>query len=61
MAPQHAFDTAMLADFMRGHVEGFRGELQVEQFKGGQSNTTFLLSAGGNKYPKPARWAWSAR
>jgi aminoglycoside phosphotransferase (APT) family kinase protein len=33
-----------------GHVEGFSGELQVEKFKGGQSNPTFMLSAGGRKY-----------
>ncbi|MFS0753538.1 phosphotransferase [Noviherbaspirillum sp. 1P10PC] len=50
VAPQHAFDTAKLAAFMRDHVEGYSGELQVEQFKGGQSNPTFLLSAGGKKY-----------
>lgn len=50
VAPQHAFDVAKLAAFMREHVEGFSGELHVEQFKGGQSNPTFLLSAGEKKY-----------
>ena len=50
VAPQHAFDIARLAAYMREHVEGFSGELQVEQFKGGQSNPTFLLSAGGKQY-----------
>jgi aminoglycoside phosphotransferase (APT) family kinase protein len=50
VAPQHAFDTAKLAAFMRQHVDDFRGELEVEQFKGGQSNPTFLLTAGGRKY-----------
>jgi len=50
VAPQHAFDTARLTDFMRAHVEGFSGELQVEQFKGGQSNPTFRLCAGGRQY-----------
>ena len=50
VAPQHAFDTAKLAAFMRQHVDDFRGDLEVEQFKGGQSNPTFLLSAGGRKY-----------
>lgn len=48
--PQHAFDADRLADWMRSHVEGFSGALQVEQFKGGQSNPTFLLSAGGRQY-----------
>ena len=44
VAPQHAFDVARLAAFMRQHVQGFEGELAVEQFKGGQSNPTFLLA-----------------
>ncbi len=50
VAPQHAFDIDRLATFMREHVEGFSGELHVEQFKGGQSNPTFLLTAGGKQY-----------
>lgn len=50
VAPQHAFDIEKLAAFMRANVEGFSGELHVEQFKGGQSNPTFLLSAGGKQY-----------
>jgi hypothetical protein len=45
-----AFDTGRLAAWLKAHVEGFSGELQVEQFKGGQSNPTFMLSAGGRKY-----------
>ena len=43
-------DTARLAAWMKDHVAGFSGELQVEKFKGGQSNPTFMLSAGGRKY-----------
>ncbi len=50
VAPQHAFDPSRLAAFMRQHVDDFRGELQLEQFKGGQSNPTFLLTAGGKQY-----------
>ena len=50
VAPQHAFDEASLARWLRGHVEGFGGELAVEQFKGGQSNPTFRLTAGGRRY-----------
>ncbi|HEY8609172.1 MAG TPA: phosphotransferase [Noviherbaspirillum sp.] len=50
VAPQHAFDVASLAKYMQEHVEGYSGELTVEQFKGGQSNPTFLLSAGGKQY-----------
>jgi aminoglycoside phosphotransferase (APT) family kinase protein len=50
VAPQHAFDTGALQAWMRAHVPGFEGSLQVEQFKGGQSNLTFRLSAGGRRY-----------
>ena len=50
VAPQHAFDQAALASWLRGRVEGFDGAMSVEQFKGGQSNPTFLLSAGGRRY-----------
>ncbi len=50
VAPEHAFDHAALGAFMRNHVEGFSGELAVEQFKGGQSNPTFRLSANGKRY-----------
>jgi aminoglycoside phosphotransferase (APT) family kinase protein len=50
VAPQHAFDVAKLAAFMRERVRGFEGELSVEQFKGGQSNPTFLLTSGGHRY-----------
>jgi aminoglycoside phosphotransferase (APT) family kinase protein len=43
-------DTVSLAAWMKAHVAGFSGDLQVEKFKGGQSNPTFMLSAGGRKY-----------
>jgi aminoglycoside phosphotransferase (APT) family kinase protein len=48
VSPQHAFDSGRLAAWLRAHVEGFSGELTVEQFKGGQSNPTFLLTAGSS-------------
>jgi aminoglycoside phosphotransferase (APT) family kinase protein len=50
VAPQHAFDEAALARWMAQHVQGFSGALRVEQFKGGQSNPTFLVEAGGQRY-----------
>lgn len=54
---RHRFDTAALARYMRAHVEGFSGTLDVRRFKGGQSNPTFLLTAGDRRYvlrSKPA-------
>jgi aminoglycoside phosphotransferase (APT) family kinase protein len=47
---QHRFATAPLEAWMRRHVEGFRGPLEVEQFKGGQSNPTFRLQARSGYY-----------
>ena len=37
---RHRIDSGRLEDFLKKNVEGFRGPLQVEQFKGGQSNPT---------------------
>jgi aminoglycoside phosphotransferase (APT) family kinase protein len=48
--PQHAFDTARLAAWLRGRVEGFDGHFEVTQFKGGQSNPTFLLQTARHRY-----------
>ncbi len=51
VSPQHAFDVGRLTEYMRAHVAGFSGELQVEQFKGGQSNPTFRLTGSdGQRY-----------
>ena len=50
VAPQHAFDTERLAAWMREHVDSGTGTLQVAQFKGGQSNPTYLVSAGSRRY-----------
>ena len=35
---------------MRANVDGFRGSLTVDQFKGGQSNPTYRVEAGGTRY-----------
>lgn len=50
VAEAHRFDTQALAGFIRDQVEDFKGELLVEQFKGGQSNPTFLLTAGSKQF-----------
>jgi len=50
VAEAHRFDVAALERFMRENVEGFAGALEVEQFRGGQSNPTYRLSAGGKRY-----------
>jgi aminoglycoside phosphotransferase (APT) family kinase protein len=45
-----AIDAGRLAEFVRTHVEGFRGDLLVERFEGGQSNPTYKLTAGRSRY-----------
>ena len=46
----HRFDAGALARYLATHVDGFGGPLGIEQFTGGQSNPTFLLTAGGTRY-----------
>ncbi len=48
--PEHRFDEAALTRWMAAHVDGFNGPVVVEQFKGGQSNPTFKLTANGKSY-----------
>ena len=52
VSAQHAFDEARLADYLHAHMPALAaGGLQVEQFKGGQSNPTFRLTAAdGRRY-----------
>lgn len=40
----HRFDEAVLADYLKEHLDGFSGKLAVRQFGYGQSNPTYLLS-----------------
>jgi len=47
---RHRIDAARLEEFLKGRIEGFRGPLQVEQFKGGQSNPTYRVTAGSKRY-----------
>jgi aminoglycoside phosphotransferase (APT) family kinase protein len=50
VARQHAFDEGALAGYLKANLPGFAGPMQVAQFKGGQSNPTFMLTAGGQRY-----------
>jgi aminoglycoside phosphotransferase (APT) family kinase protein len=47
---QHRFDNARLAQWLAEHVPGCHGPIEVAQFKGGQSNPTFLLTAADGKH-----------
>lgn len=51
VVPAHRFDEAKLAAWMAANVEGYRGPLKVQQFQGGASNPTFLLTdATGHRF-----------
>ena len=57
IAAQHRFDVDALQTFLTQRLEGFAGPLQVEQFKGGQSNPTYKLVTPERSYvmrSKPA-------
>jgi len=59
VADRQKFDIGALADYMRQHVADFDAamadKLVVTQFKGGQSNPTFKLSAGDQHYVMRAK------
>jgi aminoglycoside phosphotransferase (APT) family kinase protein len=44
------FDAGRLEAYLRDHVAGFAGPLVVSQFKGGQSNPTYLLETPQRRY-----------
>ena len=50
MREAHRFDVARLADYMRANVDEAIRTVEVEQFKGGQSNPTYLVHANGKRY-----------
>ena len=47
---QHRFDEARLARWLAAHVDGVSGAVHVRQFRGGQSNPTYLLDAAATRY-----------
>lgn len=50
VAASHAFDTGALERHLAAHLSGFEGPLEVEQFKGGQSNPTYLLKTPAQRW-----------
>jgi len=43
VSDQHAVDRVALSTWLQAQVPGFEGPLQIEMFKGGQSNPTYKL------------------
>jgi len=48
--PGMELDLASLDAYLARSLPGYRGPLAVQQFKGGQSNPTYLLSTPGHRY-----------
>ena len=46
---RHRFDAVSLEKYLKQHIAGLAGPLRVEQFKGGQSNPTYRITAANEK------------
>jgi aminoglycoside phosphotransferase (APT) family kinase protein len=44
------FDVSRLEEYLAAHVRGFAGPLSVQQFRGGQSNPTYVLETPARRY-----------
>jgi aminoglycoside phosphotransferase (APT) family kinase protein len=47
---RYRFDSTRLEELLRREIEEFEGGLQVRQFRGGQSNPTYELSDGSQRW-----------
>src|SRR5262249_23262319 len=50
VAERLRFDVARLESYLSEHVPGFAGPARVSQFKGGQSNPTYLIETPLHRY-----------
>jgi len=50
MRPGQEIDARRLEAWLSAHMDGFAGPLEVAQFKGGQSNPTYKLTASSGAY-----------
>ncbi|WP_304171510.1 phosphotransferase [Phenylobacterium aquaticum] len=48
--PAHRLDESVLDAWLKDHVDGYVGPLSVQQFKGGASNPTYLLTTPAARY-----------
>jgi aminoglycoside phosphotransferase (APT) family kinase protein len=58
---RHRFDVARLESYLAGKIAGFRGPIEATQFKGGQSNPTYLLATPSGRYVMRAKPAPAAQ
>jgi aminoglycoside phosphotransferase (APT) family kinase protein len=50
VAAGSGIDTARLTDYLAAHLEDLRGPLSLHQFRGGQSNPTYLVSSPSGSF-----------
>src|ERR1700688_3525088 len=50
VAERRRFAVGRLESYLREHVKGFAGPITLSQFKGGQSNPTYLVESPGRRY-----------
>lgn len=55
VSEKHQFDVAALTAWLEKNLPGFAGPLQVEMFKGGQSNPTYKLNTPQRSYVMRAK------
>ncbi|MES2787419.1 MAG: phosphotransferase [Pseudomonadota bacterium] len=55
VSDKHAFDTGALTAWLEQNLDGFKGPVTVEMFKGGQSNPTYKLVTPGKSYVMRAK------
>lgn len=55
VSDKHRFDVAALSRWLGANLDGFAGPLQVEMFKGGQSNPTYKLVTPARSYVMRAK------
>ena len=55
VSDSHRFDVDALQTWLLSHMPGFVGPLQVEMFKGGQSNPTYKLITPAKSYVMRAK------
>ncbi len=48
--PMHRFDQGVLNAYLERELEGYSGPMRVQQFEGGLSNPTFLMTSPSGRY-----------
>lgn len=48
--PAHRFDEVALSRYLRQHLDGFDGNIEIRQFQGGQSNPTYHLETSAGEF-----------